>query len=567
MTDAHAARTNVSGPPMWVVLAVVAAIVAAAAAFASWWNASTQPVFAARAHPVLHRALLHDNAEAPYELSSMVPDNRPPVLELARVFTARFGRTYSAIMAAQTTWLALWVVLAAALGGVLAGGRAAMIAAALAAATPMAWVCALGFDDHLFNLVLTMAAVLALALSDRLTRPVAALAAGALAGLAIRYAFIASNGILTAGSVLCAAGGLVADDLAARHRHLAASLRGGIGRLARELRSQFVGTAFLLFGLVAGLWRADLASQVAFGYYAGEVGNSPARGALDWLVALPIYLDLSARHLLGPTLFVAAVVGLVALVRTAAPGRGLLVAWFAVPLVALSVFPKKNPYYIYAALAAAPVIVAAALARIRADGRRRTVTAAVIAACIAWTAWHATRGGDAAMPKLFEAYTFEQGAYVLRAPITKPSPERAEADAVHSAARARRAGGEALLFIVPGAVGPMEELRYFLQEHDASARVFAIALAEITPPTDVRPFLLVPRDMWDAAGERGAADVIDDSIAYILRKVEKTHDAMGQIETAGDPVARAEYLRALAGGTWAMLYASERYVLLDGVAP
>ncbi|MCC6159678.1 MAG: hypothetical protein IT350_16620 [Deltaproteobacteria bacterium] len=564
MTEARADRTPASGPPMWAVLVIVAAIVAAAALFASWWNAATQPVFAARAHPVLHRALLHENSAAPYELSSMVPDNRPPVLELARVMTSRFGRSYRAIMAAQTTWLALWIMLAAALGFVLAGRGAAIVASALAAATPMAWVCALGFDDHLFNLVLTMAAVLALALSDRLTRPVAALAAGALAGLAIRYAFIASNGILTAGAVLCAAGGLVAEDLAARRRHLAASLRGGVGRIPRELRPQLVGTAFLLVGLVAGLWRADLASQAAFGYYAGEVGNSPARGALDWLIALPIYLDISARHLLGPAMFIATVVGLVALVRSAAPGRGLLVAWFAVPVVALSVFPKKNPYYIYAALAAAPVIVAAVLARVRPDARRRVVTAVVIAACSAWTAWHATRGGDAEMPKLFAAYTFEQGAYVLRAPVTKPSLERAEADAIHSAARARRAPGDALLFIVPGAVGPMEELRYFLQEHDAAARVFAIALAEITPPTDVSPFLLVPRGAWDAAGERGAAGVIDDSVAYVLRKVEKTHDAMGQIETAGDPVARAEYLRALAGAAWAVVYESDRYVLLDG---
>ncbi|MCL4236491.1 MAG: hypothetical protein KJ042_18465, partial [Deltaproteobacteria bacterium] len=329
MTDARVERER--RLPLLAVIVGVLSIVVVAVWFASWWNASTQPVFAARAHPVLHRALLHENVDAPYELSSMVPDNDPPVLELARVFTSRLGRTYGAIMAAQTTWLALWIALTAMLGLVLAGRGAAIVAAALAAATPMAWVCALGFDDHLFNLVLTMAAVLALALSDRLTRPIATLAAGALAGLAIRYAFIASNGILAAGAVLCAAGGLVADDLAARRRHLSASLRGGIVRITRELRPQLVGTAFLLVGLVAGLWRADLASQAAFGYYAGEVGNSPARGALDWLIALPIYLDISARHLLGPAMFIAVVASLVALVRVAAHGRGLLVAWFVAP--------------------------------------------------------------------------------------------------------------------------------------------------------------------------------------------------------------------------------------------
>ncbi len=564
MTDTRA--SNERGLPLWAVLVAVAAIAAAAAWFASWWNASTQPVFAARAHPVLHRALLHENPDAPYELSSMVPGNHPPVLELVRAFTARLGRTYTAVMAAQTAWLVVWIALTAALAGVVAGRGAAIVAAALAAATPMAWVCALGFDDHMFNLALTTAAVLALALSNRLTRPVAALAAGAFAGLAIRYAFIASNGILTAGAAACAAAGLVADDVIARRRHLAASWRGGAMRFARELRPQLVGAALLVVGLIVGMWRADLASQVAFRYYAGEVGNSPARGAFDWLVALPIYLDLSARHLLGPAMFVAALAGLVAIVRSGAPGRGLLGAWFAVPLVALSLFPKKNPYYIYAALAAAPVIVAAALARVRPGGRRNAIAAVAIVACVGWTGWHATRGGDAEMPKIFAAYTFEQGAYVLRAPFAKPNPERAEADAIYDAARARRPQGT-LLFIVPGAVGPMEELRYYLQERDLAARVFAIALAERTPPTDVSPFLLVPRGAWDDVGVRGASGVIEDSTLYVMRKVEKTHDAMGQVETAGDPVARAEYLRALSNGAWTVVYQSGRYVLLDRSTP
>lgn len=551
MSDAGAMAAERGGSRISTAaaFAVALACLAGSIALQTQWNAATRPLFDGRNHPVLHRALLFDNEWAPYEVSSMVPDNRPWLFVAVHHLTQRFGRTYPVIMGIQTALFALWALTCAWLGGRLGGARAAAWALAAASVAPIGIVVALGFDDHMFNVWLT---VLAAALMVEVGRrvPVAGVAAAGLcAGIALRFAFIPSNGLLTVMAVSCAVAGWLWETRSVRSGPKA------------EVVAVLVFAAAVVFAAAWG-WSLE---RVTPEYYAREMGRTPAEGLWGWLVTFPIYPYLIARHALAPVVASLTIWGLWRMFKAHADGRWMTLVWLVAPVALLCAVPKKNPYYLFNALAAAPVAVGVSMATLRRDWTRWAAAALLVVGGGGWSAWHMTRDVPWEPPAVYDPHIQGRDAYMLRTPDRTPEPDEAEAANIVAAARARRSPEDVLLFIVPGRIGPMERQRYYLQRFDERARLFDINSADSPPPALVAPFVLMARDedveAWNE-GLRGALALIENQIRAHL---EETNDAFGMIESAGDPVARIEYLKNLSATADGRqpIYQSERYRLYD----
>lgn len=340
-----------------VAIAVTIASALLAVWGATWWNARTRPVFAARPHSVL--GFVAQNTTWPdYATQQHAPRNAP-VMRAATWSARAFGGSYAAQMLPQTALLAVLIAVCAWIAARVAGPFAAALAALVGAVTPANLLAALAFDDQLFNMTATAIIVALLIEATRTGRAWIALVAGGLGAIVWRFAFVPSNGVLALGCVACACAGMFADLAIARRAGAASA-----STKARLARPWVVAMAAFVAALAGGIALGEFVRELRLDYYSREAINVPvaASGAVDTARGFALYAARMWRTDLGPVLFVALVFAAVSLARSGAPHRFGLLAWLAVPLVVLSAIPKKNAYYILPALAAAPIVIGAGVA-------------------------------------------------------------------------------------------------------------------------------------------------------------------------------------------------------------
>ncbi|MCC6159674.1 MAG: hypothetical protein IT350_16600 [Deltaproteobacteria bacterium] len=340
-----------------IAAAVTIASIFVAAGGVTWWNAQTQPVFAARPHSVL--GFVAQNATWPdYATQQHAPRNAPIMRAAARGARA-FGGSYAAQMLPQTALLAVLIAVCAWIAARVAGPFAAGLAAIVCAVTPANLLAALAFDDQLFNMTATAIVVALLVEATRTGRAWIALVAGGIGAIVWRFAFVPSNGVLALGCVACACTGMFADLAVARRAGAASA-----STKARLARPWVVAMAAFVAALAGGIALGEFARELPLDYYSREAINVPAAasGAADTARGLALYAARMWRTDLGPVLCAALVLGAIGLARSGSPHRFGLLAWLVVPLVVLSAIPKKNAYYILPALAAVPIVIGAGIA-------------------------------------------------------------------------------------------------------------------------------------------------------------------------------------------------------------
>jgi hypothetical protein len=511
------------------LLVLAAALTAALVTVA--WNAQTQPVFAHRPHPMLAQALLHQHPPAISDL-----DNH--ALDLAPTFVAAtasmnlFGRTYVALLGGQSLGLGIFVALCALVAWRLAGPRAGAMAAWTAAATPVSYVAALGFDEHLFNMTLVAGAAWCVAHAFQTRRPWALLPVGAAIGLALRFAFVPSNGVLAA-SVMVA---LTA------------------GRWW-ETRKEPWDAKTWVSALIAALALAVLLSRrdgswdyVAPGYLGREMTNA-AGGFARNLAAYPY---LTARYLWGPLMTLGAIASLILACRARLNGRFLLLAWLVVPFAALTAIPKKNPYYIFYALAVAAPAVGIALAHWADRPRRRFATSTALAAALAWCWVPMFTAPDRAPPVGgFEDTIHEAASYRLHRPIPDAPPDAASAKAI-----AALPVGEAHPFLTVLATDFMlDELRYFLLLENPDFGVFVVVPATRPPESPTHWFLALKQ-------EGSPTPAFEESVRASLAAVD------AQIAAGAADNGRRAYLQTLLDApSSSVAFEDDRYVVFAVPSP
>ncbi|MCL4235840.1 MAG: hypothetical protein KJ042_15120, partial [Deltaproteobacteria bacterium] len=478
-------------------------------------------------------------------LSSMVPDNEPPLFRLSNLTSAWLGDNYAAYMAAQLIVFAVFVAACAAIGFRVRGRRGAAWTVAFAAWLPAAHFAALGFDDHLFNMTLTALAV-ACVIGARGARLVAgAFLAGAVAGIALRYAFIGSNGLLVAAAVASAIVGAAIDAFGSQDAPPAPRARTVV----------FGAAALAVFGVAAAIFAARKGSleYLSPGYYGGEVGNAPFSGLLPWLRSLAAYPLLLVRFHWGVPLTACVLAALWTHFARRLPGRFALAAWLALEIVALSAIPKKHQWYIdYALIAAAPIAGIAA-AEWRESTRGRVVIVALLAACVAWASWGLARPSPSWMQAAFMDIVMDERGRSLMMPITVTSDAADEAEALSALTKARRAPDEPRSLVVLDWVGPLEEFRYEFALRDRALRLYVIGAAVLPPPSG-RPFLVYPRRHGEDAPPP-LPELVERAIAY----------AEARIAEGASPVERLPFLYGLRAraGEFVIVHEGSELVVYD----
>lgn len=515
---------------------VVAAVLAGLVRF----NARTAPIFAQRAHPVLHLVALKLAGAPASETPGMVPDNNPPPIAAAAWSARVFGRDYRGIMASQVLGFALWVLAFGVFGALWVDRTTGFFCAVAAAVTPLGHFAALGFDDHLFNLlvVVVAASFIVAPSAGRRVWPVAV--AGLLAGLTLRWAFVPSNGLLAVaavGSIL--AGACVEDGLTSTARR-----RGRWWATSAALAGLFVA-AVAIGAMREGAWR-----YLAAGYYSEEVGNAPFHSVLAWLTAFSTYPYLLFQYHWGAPLTVAVLAALVAMHRDRLPGRYGIIAWLALSLAALTLIPKKHQwYFLYAAQAAVPL---AGWYWASLWSRRKALALAWVAVCLAATTYDLARPSPRWLQVAFLDVSVAESGRPFVAPLIVATRVEAEADAISAFAREPRGVGPRAIVALDWA-GPLEELRYFFALKDPSLRLYVIDAARTPPPTEA-PFLLYAR----RPGEDNVptlAELIDRSIRHVEERVADGAETLGRLDYLLN-------LRAGAGEA-AIVHAGEAFVLFD----
>ncbi|MCC6159676.1 MAG: hypothetical protein IT350_16610 [Deltaproteobacteria bacterium] len=540
----------------FAALAVFVLALAAALAWIERWNAWTNPIFAARPHPALPHALLHHHMQPESDLLYALPWESP-LFAVTDAVIDRFGRTYSAIMRAQYLFYALAALGLAAAAWARAGARMGAFAGLLALAAPVPIAAALGMDDHALILALAAWSLCAMVVSERMTRPAPALVAGLLAGLAMRWAFVPSSGLLAVATIACAAG---CDALAG-----AVDRYGGVRawwRMRRrpEAWRAVIGLGAMMAAFAVAAWWRSPNPPLQLGYYSAEAGESAAFGAGAWLAGVPAYALLAARFQLGPVLAATTCVALVVLWRTRHDDRALVTGWILVPILALSLVPKRNAYYGWCALLAAPFAISLLVATIEKTWARVGLAVAIALGAMSWSVARML-APEPNVPGSATFRHFEQSSmYVLTRPDFTIEGARAPERAMLDALRERLGADERVLVVLLGTQEPFEQLRYHLLMRDADAQLHILALAGRNPPDDARPFFA------EVAPSRGVArpfaDVVSDAMERLRRQFGSetpiSHPTMGYLQRLAEHAGEVE-----------PAYIGERIVVYDraGGAP
>ncbi len=510
------------------------------AVFAAWccasvaiWNARTQPVFAHRPHPVTAQAVMYAHPGADDDLLAAIPAACPSFFAASFALAGR-EVTYARVAAGQPVLLALLVMVLAAISWSTAGPRAAVATAALVAATPVVYLAAIGFDDHLTLMLAAATGLLFIAAERPFARLWPAVGAGLAICAALRFAFVASSGLIAASVVGACAAARFAHEMvnasATRRTATWARIIGGVAVMAA-----------LVFILAR---REGSFAYLAPSYLGAEAGHAPPGFARNLLA----YPYLMGRYHLGPIVAAFALAGLwCAVGRRDARALALAVAWL-MPLVLLVAIPKKNPYYIFAPLVAAPVLGGLAWSRIG-SARGCVGAATLVAIGIAAVQWGLWRGEPEARPAPgFEDYIHEPTSFALHRPRSDAHPDQAEARRIADALASIGVTPPATI-LVPGSVAVFDELRYFLLAIDPRWRLY-VALPAAHPP--LREPVAVLRE-----AERGANLRVGESLLETAEAIEL------EVSGGASDGGRSAFLRRLARDIpeWRRIHASDRYVV------
>lgn len=511
----------------------VAIIAVGCAVSVAFWNMRTQPVFAHRPHPVTAQAVMFAHPDADDDLLAAIPAACPTFV-LAKLALAGREVTYARVAAGQPVLLALLVVVLAALAGRIGGARAAVGTAALAAATPVVFLAAIGFDDHLTLMLAAATGMLFLAADRPFTRVWPAIGAGLAISAVLRFAFVASSGLIAASVIGACAG--------ARFVHEA--LDAPPTRRGATLPRALAGVAAMATVIFVVARRDGGFAYLAPSYLGAETGHAPP-GLARNLLAYPY---LMGRYHLGPIVAVFALAGLWRAARDHDSRALAVAAALVAPLAVLVAIPKKNPYYIFALLTAAPVLGGVAWSRIT-NARARIVAGALIALGVLIVHWGLWRGDPEARPAPgFEDYIHEPTSFALHRPEDREHPDRAEALRMAGAFAGIGVAPPATI-LVPGSVAVFDELRYFLLSVDPRWRLY-VALPAARPP--MREPVAVLRE----AGP-GADAAVGEALEATAQLIEEESRA------GADDGGRSAFLRRLAHDVpeWRRIHRSERYVV------
>ncbi|MCC6159675.1 MAG: hypothetical protein IT350_16605 [Deltaproteobacteria bacterium] len=535
----HGANAPRPEPRRALAALAVVFFAAGCAASVAVWNARTQPVFAHRPHPVTAQAVMFANPGADDDLLAAIPA-ACPLFVISKLALAGSEVTYPRVAAGQPVLLALLVIVLAGVAWRIGGARAAVAAAAIAAATPVVFLAAIGFDDHLTLMLAAATGLLFLAGDRPFARLWPAIGAGFAICAALRFAFVSSSGLVAASVVGACAGARFVHEVFATPS----------ARRGATLTHAVVGVALMAAVVFVVARRDGGFAYLAPSYLGAEAGHAPP-GLARNLLAYPY---LMGRYHLGPIVTALALVGMwraVDLWRAArerdARAIAVAVACLA-PLAVLVAIPKKNPYYLFALLTAAPVLGGFAWSRM-ANSLARTVAGVFIALGIGLVQWGLWRGDPEARPAPgFEDYIHEPSSFALHRPDDREHPDRAEALRITEAFAAIGVKPPATI-LVPGSVAVFDELRYFLLAVDPRWRLY-VALPAASPP--MREPVAVLRE----AGERADAPV-GDAIEATARMIEEDE------RVGTDHGGRPAFLRRLAHDVpeWRRIHRSERYVV------
>jgi hypothetical protein len=381
MNQPHPETPGAPRPPWWLVALLPALLVVAGVL---WHLGHPAPVLSGHNLPLVAVAQLRAfDADPIDQLGTLHNGDLPPRYSLfnltARVTAALFGRNHLGLVLASTLYLL-------ALGGAvfwltnrLAGRTAGFAAMAFAMLTP----AALGWSKVLAPNIAVLAwpalGVCLLVASDWLRRPIPALAFAAMAAVAPVVGESASDAaqMLLVFSVTAAYALVLRLAILREHRLRALLTVVSMAVVVAALLNTVYVKAQLIY-----LQQESIALAGAK-YAGGDLRNSPA--------ALLAYPALLWGHHLWPAFCLIALGALGLNLRRLDRATGLALLWFFVPLLAVTLTPKKDYDYILAALPGVAVLVGLAVARLPKPSHVRLALAAVLVAGLANLAWSMAR--------------------------------------------------------------------------------------------------------------------------------------------------------------------------------
>ncbi len=289
---------------------------------------------------------------------------------------ALFGANPDSLLVTVLVLLLLTQLLIFDLGRWLGSPWAGVLAALLLPLAPDTAVMARRWAAQLPHMLLLVAAANTLLRSRSLTRPWPTVGFVVVVLLGMSYSvwltddllFVGAAGSMAVGAVLR---GLLFD-------------RGPTPGDPPGRRRVALGSALTALVLAGGGW-ALIVHRMQLGYYVTESQAARYQALTPWSPqALSGYLRLMWTETHGPLLCVAALIG-VGLLAWRGRGRGELLSWLLLPLLALSLIAKKNSYYLTIIYPVVPLVTALGLARLPRWWIRGPVMLALLAA--AWVPW------------------------------------------------------------------------------------------------------------------------------------------------------------------------------------
>jgi 4-amino-4-deoxy-L-arabinose transferase-like glycosyltransferase len=434
------------------------------------WLARTTSVDIGLPHNHLYQALAHaEGIEGARTWGN--PDS--PLYALSDLTVALLGRSYLAVTLPQTLLFFAALLGVFLLARAMAGPGAGIVAAALASFTPALFGMSRLYSDLPFGVALT-AWCLWLLWRGRAALwpwPVAA----ALALLGARAFFVPSNGPLVwltlVGPALAAWLVFWRDRPTARRGLLALTLLGA------TLAAYLVFTGAL-----------DPA------YYVAESGRFAAASLLDHPHFALSQFVLLGGYILGPLLAVAFVVGTFLAVRGRPEGRWFLLLAVLIPLVVLTIVPKRKDLNLFALLPAIAVLTAVGLAQLR---RVRLWVAPLLVAALALFCW--------------QSFTPREPAHLIRAldlEAALEAPPYPWADAPHADPPAHRVARAIVAALPPDETGLVysldcvsdDTLRFELAVLAPGVRLRQACEEENAPPPPEADLLLTPGNLGPPPG-------------------------------------------------------------------
>ncbi len=371
-----------------------------AVGFLRWFHGRSAPLNTNRPHPALSSFAAYSPASPSGKLSYHGKFGAHPTGHWVYWTKTRWNGDYRHVMLAQRLYFALLVILLAGLAWLISGVEAAFFSACLTVLTPLIVECAVVLDDHLLNMVNIAAAIFFIRVSRGFGKLTPSCLALLFIAASMAYTLMASTGVLAFAVIVFACAGAVIDAWIAEAPE-GSSFKNTARFIATRWPAFLLVPIFLVFVLVAGRQAGPLAQ-----YYLGEVetyGGSAA--SVDWAAKLLAYPKIIFFDQLGPALASASLVGLFLLFRNKINGRFLLAGWFLGLLIPLSLIDKKNFFYVFYAVMAAPVVAGVGLASLRVRGKRMGLAFFFIAVSLAGLA---VKVGAGPSPKASSRYRLSQ---------------------------------------------------------------------------------------------------------------------------------------------------------------